>query len=124
MAQGQLTHIEIPADDPARARAFYSGLLGWETSEMPQFPNYFLFSFGKVDRSGGAIGTRGQSVGDKLRVYFDVDSLDATLAKVAGLGGKVVAPKVEIPGQGWFAVLNDTEGNEIALYEGMPEAAM
>ena len=98
MAQGQLTHIEIPADDPARARAFYGGLLGWETSEMPEFPNYFLFSFGQVDRSGGAIGKRGESVGDKLRIYFDVDSLDATLAKVAGLGGKVVMAKTEIPG--------------------------
>ena len=124
MAHGQLTHIELPADDPARARAFYGGLLGWETSEMEQFPDYFLFSFGQIDRAGGAIGKRGDSVGDTLRVYFDVDSIDATLAKVAGLGGKVVMGKTEIPGQGWYAVLNDTEGNEIALYEGMPQATM
>ena len=124
MAQGQLTHIELPADDPARARKFYSGLFGWDTSEMEQFPDYFLFSFGQIERAGGAIGKRGESVGDALRVYFDVDSIDATLAKVAGLGGKVVMGKTEIPGQGWYAVLNDTEGTEVALYEGMPNAGM
>ncbi|MEA2676338.1 MAG: uncharacterized protein QOJ81_479 [Chloroflexota bacterium] len=124
MAHGQLTHIEIPADDPARARAFYSGLLGWETSEMEQFPDYFLFSFGQIDRAGGAIGKRGESVGDSLRVYFDVDSIDAVLPKVADLGGKVVLAKTEITGQGWYAVLIDTEGNEVALYEGKPDAGM
>ena len=33
------------------------------------------------------------------------------------LGGKVVEPKTEIPGQGWYAVIDDTEGNQIGLYE-------
>ena len=44
MAHGQMNHLEIPADDAARARKFYEGLFGWETSEMPEYPNYFLFN--------------------------------------------------------------------------------
>ena len=31
-----------------------------------------------------------------------------------------VKPKTEIEGQGWYAVADDTEGNEIGLYERLP----
>jgi predicted enzyme related to lactoylglutathione lyase len=32
----------------------------------------------------------------------------------------VVTEKSEVPGQGWYAVLTDTEGNEFALWERLP----
>jgi hypothetical protein len=121
MAHGQITHIEFPADDPARARRFYSELLGWQIAEMEGFPNYFLFSFGAIKSAGGAIGLRGKTTGTQLRVYAEVDSIDKVLPNVAGLGGTVVEKKTEIPGQGWYAVVSDTEGNEFGLYEGLPE---
>ena len=38
MAHGQMNHLELPADDTARARKFYEGLFGWEFGEMPEFP--------------------------------------------------------------------------------------
>lgn len=124
MAHGQMTHLELPADDAGRARRFYEGLLGWEFSEMPEFPDYFLFSFGAIDSAGGAIGIRDQSAPHQLRLYIEVDSIDPLLPKVAELGGKVVEPKREIPGQGWFAVIDDTEGNQIGLYENLPKPVM
>ena len=124
MAHGQMTHVELPADDTARARRFYEGLFGWEFGEMPEFPNYLLFSFGTIERAGGAIGLRDQSAPHQLRLYFAVDSIDAMLPKVTQLGGKVVEPKVEITGQGWFAVIDDTEGNQVGLYENAPNSAM
>jgi len=43
---------------------------------------------------------------------------------VTALGGKIVEPKTEIPGQGWYAVIDDTEGNQIGLYENLPNSAM
>ena len=120
MAHGQMSHLEIPADDPARARKFYEGVFGWETSEMEQYPNYFLFGFGEIGRAGGAIGVRNESTGPQLRLYISVDSIDATLPKVTALGGKIVEPKTDIPGQGWYAVIDDTEGNQLGLYENLP----
>src|SRR5687768_13028408 len=104
MAQVQFNHLEIPADDPARAKRFYGELFGWEFTEMPGFDDYYLFDMGTIERSGGAIGMRGQSTGDKLRIYMVVDSIDATLARVEGLGGSVTTARTEIPGQGWYAV--------------------
>ncbi len=124
MAHGQMSHLEIPADDLARARKFYEGVFSWQTSEMDQYPNYFLFSFGQIDRAGGAIGVRNESTGPTLRLYISVDSIDATLPKVTALGGKVVEPKTEITGQGWYAVIDDTEGNQLGVYESLPQPAM
>ncbi len=49
-----------------------------------------------------------------------VHSIDEALSKVPGLGGKVTTPKAEIPGQGWYAVIEDSEGSEVGLYENLP----
>ena len=120
MAHGQISHIEFPADDLKRAGRFYSELFGWDLGEMPQFPDYLLFSMGTIERAGGAIGKRGESVGRQLRLYIEVDAIDPLLAKVRGLGGTVVTPRTEIPGQGWYAVVQDSEGSEVGLFEGQP----
>ena len=122
MAHGQITHIEFPADDTDRAQAFYKGLFGWDFQGWEGAPGYFLFNAGPIDSSGGAIGQRGTATGEKLRVYVTVNSIDDTLAKVAELGGKVTTPKAEIPGQGWYAVIEDSEGSEVGLYENLPAA--
>ena len=37
MAKGTITHIEIPADDPERAKKFYSALFGWTTEDLSIF---------------------------------------------------------------------------------------
>ena len=42
------------------------------------------------------------------------------IPKAEQLGGKVVTPKTEIPGQGWFAILQDTDGNELPFYQTLP----
>ena len=121
MAHGQITHIEFPADDTARAQRFYSDLFGWQFQSMPGFDGYFLFNTGPTDAIGGAIGERGKSTGERTRMYIETDSIDALLPRVPTLGGKVVTEKAEIPGQGWYAVINDSEGSELGLYEGLPD---
>lgn len=120
MAHGQFTHIEIPADDLARAKRFYSELFGWQLGDVEGMPDYPLFTFGKIESAGGALGKRGESIADHLRVYLDVDAIDPVLDRVPGLGGKVKTVRTEIPGWGWYAVIDDSEGNELGLFEGMP----
>ncbi len=118
MAHGQFTHVDIPADDPGRAQRFYEGLFGWSFSSMPEFPDYYLFqTSGGEQATGGGIGKRGVTAPEQVRNYVDVESINALLPKVQALGGTVVQPKAEVPGQGWYVVLNDTEGNEFALWE-------
>jgi predicted enzyme related to lactoylglutathione lyase len=119
MKHGDFTHIEIPADDTARARRFYGELFGWSfQDEIPGFEGYHMFST-PVGEEGmaGAIGKRGEMAPDTVRNYVLVDSIDEALAKIAQLGGSVMEEKHEVEGQGWYAVFTDSEGNELALWE-------
>jgi predicted enzyme related to lactoylglutathione lyase len=123
MQHGDFTHVEIPADDPDRAKRFYTDLFGWSFQEIPGFAGYHLFTTpAGPDGVGGAIGVRGQSAPERMRSYVQVASIDETVPRVSALGGSVVGEKQEVPGQGWYAVLQDCEGNEIAIWESAPRA--
>ncbi|HLX33982.1 MAG TPA: VOC family protein [Candidatus Limnocylindrales bacterium] len=115
MAKGTITHVEFPADDPERAKRFYAAVAGWEFSEMPEFPNYFLFR--TEEGHGGGLGQRGQSVGQVVRLYITVDNLEDACAAAEANGGTILQPPTDIPGQGRYAAMKDTEGSEIGLWE-------
>lgn len=119
MAHGQFAHIDLPSDDLARAKRFYAELFGWEIAQLPQFPDYELFRTGPGD-VGGAIGLRGETAPARPRIYITVDSIELALARTKELGGSVVVEKTEVPGMGWFAAINDSEGSEIGLWENPP----
>ena len=62
MAHGEYNHIEIPYDDEERAKRFYSGVFGWEFSQMEGFDGYDLYRSGPGELGGG-LGKRGESAG-------------------------------------------------------------
>ena len=119
MAFGEITHFEIPSDEPDRAQTFYSELFGWEIQTLPDYPDYAMFQSGPGE-SGGAIGVRGVTAPNQVRIYITVESLDASVAKVRELGGSVSVEITDVPGQGRYAAVVDTEGNEIGLWEALP----
>ena len=121
MARGEITHIEIPADDIERARRFYAAVAGWEIEETPGFPGYYMFR--TAPQAGGGIGKRGESVGSTLRVYITVDRLEDAVTAAEANGGRVVVPPEDVPGMGRYCAILDTEGNEIGLWETAPEGA-
>jgi predicted enzyme related to lactoylglutathione lyase len=118
MAHGDFAHIEFPADDLGRARRFYEGVFGWQFQEAEGFTDYLLYE--TPSGLGGGVGTRGGTAPETIRDYISVDSLDEALAKVGPLGGTVTMGRTEVPGLGWYAVVRDSEGSEIALWEGLP----
>ncbi|MGN8247061.1 VOC family protein [Cellulomonas soli] len=116
MAHGDITHIDIPVDDLARATAFYGGLFGWDIQEVPGFEGYPMWQApNKI--SGGGLAPRSNGFRSP-RSYVEVDSIDDALAKVTALGGTVAMPKSEISPTSWWAVFVDPDGNEVGLYEG------
>ena len=52
MAKGTISHIEFPADDVERAKAFYAAIAGWDFSEMDGMDRYWLFR--TAPEAGGA----------------------------------------------------------------------
>lgn len=112
---GELSHIEFPADDVERAKAFYSNVFGWSFEAMDGREDYFLYTAGPGGLGGG-IGVRGKNAPAAVRNYIGVDDVDSAVARATVSGGAVVVPKTDI-GFGWYAAITDTEGNEIGLYK-------
>ncbi len=100
--------IEFPADDPERARRFWTGLL-----ETPLDERSSAEGEGWQTREGGAdvgVHARGRGPGDTYSLpYFAVEDLEAALERVTALGGSVVHP-----GSRW-AVCRDSEGSPFGL---------
>jgi uncharacterized protein len=110
---GRLVHFELPAEDTARAREFWSELFGWTYATWDGPVEYHQTEAG--GGPGGAIypaqsGERGPLV------YFDVDDIEAAVKRVRKLGGDADEPGA-IPGVGWYARCRDTEGNGFGLFQ-------
>jgi uncharacterized protein len=117
---GQMVHVEIPAGDTDQAQEFWSGLFGWKFQAFEGSPTTYLttqFS----DTQGGAIM---DAEGDKRgpRIYFGVDDINAATRRVSELGGQG-GEALPVPGQGWFAVCQDNQGNEFGLWQTDPNAS-
>jgi predicted enzyme related to lactoylglutathione lyase len=117
---GQITHIDIPADDIERAKGFYRAVAGWEIGPVPGFEDYEMFRTGEA--SGGGIGIRGKTAPDQLRIYITVDRLEDAVAAAQRAGGSLAVPPADVPGQGRYAAVTDTEGNEVGLWEAARES--
>jgi predicted enzyme related to lactoylglutathione lyase len=108
MADSPLSSIEFPADDPERARHFWSGLLGLELRARAESEGQGWQS----DGEGPALGlhARGTGPGDTFSLpYFTIADMDSSLAQVTELGGSVVHP-----GRRW-SICRDSEGSPFGL---------
>lgn len=110
---GKLVHVEIGAADADRAQGFWSGVFGWEVGP-PTSPEMDYRMFRTGEDQGGAIFPSEER--GNLRVYFDTEDIDATIAKVRELGGEA-EDKMPVQGYGWFAGCRDTEGNAFSLWQ-------
>ena len=108
MALTALSIIEFPADDPERARRFWSRLLDIELEARKESEGE-----GWQTHSGGpevGIHARGRGPGDSFSMpYFTVGEMAQALERVVELGGAVVHP-----GDRW-AVCRDSEGTPFGL---------
>jgi len=116
MAHGDITHVDIPVSDTARASAFYSTLFGWSIAEVPGFEGYPMWQ-APNQISGGGLAPRSEGF-TQPRSYVEVDSIDEALAAAEANGGTVTMAKSAISETSWWAAITDPDGNHIGLYEG------
>jgi uncharacterized protein len=121
MAHGDITHLDIPYDDLDRATSFYSDVFGWSIEAPPGFEDYPMWQ-APNQISGGGFTSRDAGL-SQIRNYVEVDSIDAALERVTSLGGRVSKPKTAISETSWYAAFEDTEGNEMGLYEGTTDTS-
>ena len=114
----RVVHFEIPAENPERAVEFYTKTFGWEIQKWEGPVAYWLVTTGKEGELGinGAIMAR-QSPEQSVANTIDVPSADQFIDKVVANGGKLAMGKTAVPGVGYMAYLQDTEGNVFGIME-------
>ncbi|MEO8857129.1 MAG: VOC family protein [Burkholderiaceae bacterium] len=116
-----ITWFEIPVGDLARAQTFYEALLERPMRGTEDIGGQVIAVF--PHEKPGAGGSLVQRTGhrparDGTRVYLDcAPDLDAAIARAQAAGGKVAVPKTLIaPGVGYFAHIEDLDGNLVGLH--------
>jgi predicted enzyme related to lactoylglutathione lyase len=121
VAPGTPGHIgwrELHAGDGPEAWKFYSSLYGWtkgDALDMGDLGVYQLFSTGGPDNAGGMMTKMADTPDALWLYYFNVEAIDAAVARVAAAGGKVVMGPHEVPGGQWVIQGFDNQGIMFAL---------
>ena len=123
----KFVHVDLAADDPARAADFYAKVFGWEATKLEGPVPYWLLATDPDDPSavGAGIGQRDQAW-QTVAPTIDVPSADEFSRRIEEAGGTIVVPKTDIPGVGALVTFKDTEGNILTILEpaeGNPFAA-
>lgn len=100
--RSQLYYFTIPAGDIDRAKTFFGDALGWE----------FGADGGHITNSAAA-GLNGEPAGSAPRLYFQVDDVAASVAKIRQLGGQ--AQDVQEGPSGWWSDCADDQGTKFCV---------
>ena len=119
--------FDLPVDDMKRAKKFYEEVFGWEIAPVPgSGGNYHSAITVPSDENGepkvpgginGGFYQRGTHGLTGTFIEINIPSIDEYLKKIEEAGGTTVLPKGPISDLGFFAVVKDTEGNIIGLWE-------
>jgi hypothetical protein len=120
----RVVHFELPADDVERAQNFYREAFGWGMNSMPGM-GYTMVSTTPTGDDGRPTEPGGINGGMLARqnpvtapvITIGVDDIDASLATVERLGGKVALGKQPVGDMGFSAYFVDPEGNVVGLWQ-------
>ena len=122
--QGTPCWVELGTSDQEAAKVFYHQLFGWSYVDHPMdehgLSQYSMAA--KGDLNAGAIythheGMRMDGTPPHWDIILAVKDVDATVARVAGLGGAVLEEPVNVGGAGRIAVVADPTGGAVGLWQ-------
>ena len=100
-----LNWFEIPVSDFDRAKKFYESIFDYQMPENQMGParmGFLLYDFQNGGRGGAIVHNPGLTV---------------VLEKVIGAGGKILQEKKPVgPNLGYWALIEDSEANRVALH--------
>jgi predicted enzyme related to lactoylglutathione lyase len=123
VAPGTPGHIgwhELHAGNGESAFAFYSGLFGWtkaEAMDMGPMGIYQIFATGGAP-IGGMMTKTPDTPAPFWLYYFNVEAIDAAIARVTAAGGRIALDPHQVPGGSWIAQCIDPQGAMFAMVGG------
>ena len=115
---GALCLNQLNTSDPAGAAAFYTEVFGWRIEQVATDPMPYWGIWNGPGLNGGMMTLApGSPALPHWLVYFATDDVDGLAARTGELGGRVIAPPMDVPG-GRIAVAMDPTGAAFAFLEG------
>jgi len=119
---GSFCWVELATSDQNAAKKFYGSIFGWTPNDMPMGPDgvYTIFRLDGRDAAAGYTlrpDQVAQHVPPHWMLYIQVDNLEASAAKVAQLGGKVIVAPFDVMDAGRMAVIADPTGAYFCLWQ-------
>jgi uncharacterized protein len=119
---GTFCWADLATTNPTAAKRFYSELFGWKAQDNP-LPGGGAYTLARINGSDivGLIGMADQQakgVPPHWNSYVAVANVDETTKKAISLGGKILAPAMDVMDLGRMAVIQDPSGAELSLWQG------
>ncbi|MGH6763127.1 MAG: VOC family protein [Phyllobacterium sp.] len=114
---GHVGWRELYASDWSSALDFYSRQFGWtkdEAVDMGPMGTYQLFAI-DGQQTGGMMNKPKDTPVPVWQFYFNVEALDAALARVKANKGQILMDPMEVPGGSWVAACQDPQGAAFSL---------
>jgi predicted enzyme related to lactoylglutathione lyase len=108
-----VVHWEIVARDPDVQVEFYRQLCHWQIGDGP----IQWVDAGLGGPEPGPAGHFRQGDRPGVALYIQVRDLNASLARAAELGGRIVQEPFDVPGGPTLAGIEDPEGNPVVLVQ-------
>lgn len=119
---GTFSWVDCTTTDPAAAKAFYTGVFGWDAVDMPAGEGriYTMFTLDGLNVAGmGEMqdAQKEQGIPSHWMNYVTVNDVDAMPERVTNLGGNVILPPMDVFDNGRMMILQDTVGAQMALWQ-------
>lgn len=114
---GVFSWNELVTTDVPAAKKFYREALGWELNDIKNGDmGYTMARMGNQEVAGMmTMPQDAQGMPPAWGSYVTVDDVDARVARVTALGGRLCVAPRDIPGVGRFAVIADPQGAMLAM---------
>ena len=116
-------HLELSTTDTAKAKAFYSGLFGWDFTDTDMGGGMIYSTFKPSSGPGGGLFSA-PGMPTHWLAYVGVDDIHAATEKAKSLGATILRGPMDIPNVGSFSILTDPTGAAIALFQPKPGGHM
>lgn len=119
---GSFCWVELGTTDQNAAKQFYGSLFGWQSMDFPMGPSGIYTIFQLNGQPVAAAYTLSPEmlemhIPPHWMLYVEVENADATAAKVAPAGGKVLRGPLDAMEFGRMAVIQDPAGAVISIWQ-------
>lgn len=117
---GKFVWFEIMTQEPEKAKAFYSEVIGWKPETVPM-PAGDYTMFGTRKRPVAGIFESPKGMPAHWTSYLSVDDVDRAVTEAKAAGGAAIAEAIDIPEVGRMQRIADPTGGQYNVFAGSQE---